>query len=165
MRFHRGGVGHHLHVSFRKVRRVDQHRDEASELTAKVSSASNPVSRFKLVSRSKFFLASSIRPFRTSNQGDSGARATPVIRKGSHLSSRLGSACMHLASCPVVVCSHPLKGPRQTVRPLGLVVELRLDDSDTDDLTDSPAKVATRSGRGKISGASGAGGSLARTHT
>ena len=38
---------------------------------------------------------------------------------------------------------HPLQSPGKTVRPFGLVVELRFDDPDSDDLTDSPAEVAT----------------------
>jgi hypothetical protein len=38
---------------------------------------------------------------------------------------------------------HPLQSPGKTVGPFGLVVELRFDDPDSDDLTDSPAEVAT----------------------
>lgn len=37
---------------------------------------------------------------------------------------------------------HPLQSPGKTVGPFALVAELRFDDSDSDDLTDTPTEVA-----------------------
>ena len=50
---------------------------------------------------------------------------------------------------------HPLQSPGKTISPFALIAELGLDNSDSDDLTDTPAEVAR--GVPKTSGSAGAG--------